>query len=98
MKDFRQKSLSVELTRELQNSPAEQAALVLVRCHEKLSASPQYAQEWTKLSASINVAHCALLESKDFKIILKFDHELRNLALRLEHAMLPTAKSLQALS
>ena len=103
---LRQNTILAELTRQLQNSPAEQAALVLVRCREKLIASlnerlivpPQHAQEWTKISASINGAHRALLKSTNFKTILKFDHELRNLALGLEHAILPAAKSLQALS
>ena len=102
----RQNTILDELTRRLQNSSAEQAALVLVRCRESLIASlnerlivsPQHAQEWTKISASLNGAHRALLESTSFKTILKFDHELRNLALGFEPAILPAAKSLQALS
>ena len=103
---LRQNTLLAELTRKLQNPTAEQTALVLLRSHEKLiasiheklSVSHQHTQEWAKVSASINGAQRALLDSTNFKIILKFDHELRTLALGIEHAILPTAKSLQVLS
>ena len=102
-------SSAERLIRQLENSPAAQAARMLER-HDvtRVMASVQQASvafesyakspRWAEFSASIEAARRATESSEAFAAFRRIDQNLRNVVLAADRAILPTVEALQAVT